>query len=128
MPARTTAKTSAKTSAKKTSGNRIKMKLKKGDRVRVMTGKHRGAEGKVVEVDAVKNRVTIENVNVVKKAQKPTQQNPKGGFSEREASVHASNVRLLDPQTNAPSRVAYKRLDNGRKVRVSVKSGAQLES
>lgn len=116
----------ARTNAKNP-GKRVKMKLKKGDQVRVMTGKHRGAEGKIIDVDSARNRVTVENVGVVKKAQRPTQQNPKGGFSEREASLHASNVRLLDPQTQAPSRVAYKLLEDGRKVRVSVKSGAQLD-
>jgi large subunit ribosomal protein L24 len=104
------------------------MKLKKGDVVRVMTGKNRGAEGKIVEVDARRNRVTIENVNVVKRTLRPTQKNPKGGFSEREASIHASNVRLLDPQTGEPTRVGYTVLENGQKMRVSAKSGAALDA
>ncbi len=107
---------------------RVKMKLKKGDLVRVMTGKHRGAEGKIVEVDAKRNRVTVENINIVKKAERPTQKNPKGGFSEREASIHASNVRLLDPRTGEVTRVGYKTLESGQKVRVSAKSGAVIDA
>ncbi len=106
---------------------KVKMRLKRGDVVRVMTGKHRGAQGKIVEVIADKNRVVVENANVVKKAERPTQKNPKGGFSEREASIHASNVRLLDPQSGEPTRIGYKILEDGRKVRISVKSGAQLD-
>jgi large subunit ribosomal protein L24 len=107
---------------------RVKMKLKKGDVVRVMMGKNRGAEGKIVEVDAQRNRVTIENVNVVKKTLRPTQKNPKGGFSEREASIHASNVRLLDPTTGEPTRIGYTVLENGQKVRVSKSSGALIDA
>lgn len=101
--------------------------VKKGDRVRVMAGKHRGAEGKVKAVFPETERVIVENVNMIKKTQRPTQRNPRGGFQEREAPIHVSNVRILDPQTGEPTRVGYKRLASGRKVRVSVKSGAQLD-
>ncbi len=101
-----------------------KLHLKKGDTVRVISGGHRGKEGKILEVNAEKNRVIIENVNVIKKTQKPTQANPKGGFIEREAAIHASNVQLLDPKTNKPTRV-YARLEGGQKVRVA-KSGTRL--
>ncbi len=101
-----------------------KLHLKKGDTVRVVSGGHKGKEGKILDVNAEANRVIIENVNVIKKAQKPTQANPKGGFVEREASIHASNVQLLDPKTNKPTRV-YARLEGDQKVRVA-KSGARL--
>lgn len=101
-----------------------KLHLKKGDTVRVISGGHRGKEGKILSVNAEANRVIVENVNVIKKTQKPTQQNPRGGFVEREAPIHVSNVQLLDPKTNKPSRI-YARLEGGQKVRVA-KSGARL--
>lgn len=103
-----------------------KIKLRRGDRVRVIAGKFKGAEGKIMSVDPERGRVIVENVNVIKKAQRPTQENPRGGFSEREAGIHVSNVQLLDPQTGALTRVGSK-LEKGRKVRVSRKSGAQLD-
>jgi large subunit ribosomal protein L24 len=101
-----------------------KLHVKKGDTVRVVSGGHKGKEGKVLDVNAETGRVIIENVNVIKKAQKPTQQNPKGGFIEREAPIHASNVQLLDPKTNKPTRT-YARIENNQKYRVA-KSGARL--
>ena len=105
---------------------RTKSKLKRGDRVRVTSGKHKGLEGRILEVMPVKNRVVIENINVIRKAQRPTQDNPRGGFSEREAPIHVSNVRILDPKTGEPSRVGTRVVD-GERVRVSVKSGARLD-
>jgi large subunit ribosomal protein L24 len=101
--------------------------IKKGDRVRVMTGKHRGAEGKIKAVFPEDDRVIVENVNMIKKTLRPTQKNPRGGFQEREAPIHVSKVRILDPQSGEPTRIGYKRLESGRKVRVSVKSGASLD-
>jgi large subunit ribosomal protein L24 len=103
---------------------RKKLHVKKGDTVRVISGGHRGKEGKILDVNAETNRVIVENVNVIKKTQKPTQANPKGGFIEREAAIHASNVQLLDPKTNKPTRT-YARLENGQKFRFA-KSGARL--
>ena len=105
---------------------RTKSKLKRGDRVRVTSGKHKGLEGRILEVMPVKNRVVVENINVIRKAQRPTQDNPRGGFSEREAPIHVSNVRILDPKTGEPSRVGTRVVD-GERVRVSVKSGARLD-
>jgi large subunit ribosomal protein L24 len=101
-----------------------KLHVKKGDTVRVVSGGHKGKEGKILDVNAETSRVIVENVNVMKKAQKPTQQNPKGGFIEREAPIHASNVQLLDPKTNKPTRT-YARIENNQKYRVA-KSGARL--
>jgi large subunit ribosomal protein L24 len=105
----------------------VRLRLKKGDQVRVMSGKHRGAEGEVLRVNHETGRVLIKNVNVIKKAQKPTQENPRGGFKEQEAPIHASNVSVLDPKTNQPTRIGSKVLPDGRKVRVSVKSGTVLD-
>ncbi len=104
-----------------------KLRLKRGDTVRVMSGKHRGAEGEVLQVMHDKQRVLVKNVNIIKKAQKPTQQNPRGGFKEQEAALHASNVRLVDPTTGEPTRVRSGLNAEGRKVRISVKSGAVLD-
>ncbi len=104
---------------------RTRIRLRNGDRVRVMTGKNRGVEGEVIAVMPEKNRVVVKGVNITKKARKPTQENPRGGFDEREASIHASNVRLLDPKTGSPTRIGVA-FDGDRKVRVSRKSGARL--
>lgn len=103
-----------------------KLRFKKGDSVRVISGKHRGAEGEILRVEHDRNRVFIKNVAVVKKAQRPTQDNPRGGFKEQEAPIHASNVRLLDPKTNQPTRIRSQVIE-GRKVRVAVKSGSVLD-
>jgi large subunit ribosomal protein L24 len=104
-----------------------KSRLRKGDQVRVASGKHRGLEGEIIRIDHAKDRVYVKNVNVIKKAQKPTQENPRGGFKEQEAPIHASNVRLLDPKTNQPTRIRYETTPEGRKVRVAVKSGTVLD-
>jgi large subunit ribosomal protein L24 len=106
--------------------SKSKMKLRQGDQVRVISGSHRGSEGKILRVSPESNRVIIENVNIIKKAQRPTQENPRGGYVEREASINASNVQILDPQTGEPTRVAY-RLEETGKVRVSAKTGAGLD-
>ncbi len=105
---------------------RAKLKLRQGDQVRVVSGAHRGSEGKIMVVMPEKNRVIIENVNVIKKAQRPTQENPRGGYVEHEAAINASNVQILDPQTGEPTRIAYK-IETTGKVRVSAKTGAQLD-
>lgn len=104
-----------------------KLRLKRGDTVRVMSGKHRGAEGEVLQVLHEKQRVVVKNVNLVKKAQKPTQENPRGGFKEHEAALHASNVRIVDPSTGEPTRIRSGVDADGRKVRIAVKSGAVLD-
>jgi large subunit ribosomal protein L24 len=104
-----------------------KLRLKKGDTVRVMSGKHRGAEGEVLQVNHDTQRVLIKNVNVIKKAQRPTQENPSGGFKEQEAPIHVSNVRLLDPSTGNPTRIGVTVNDEGRKVRVARASGTVLD-
>ena len=106
--------------------SRGKMKLRQGDQVRVVTGKDRGAEGKIMAVFPETNRLIVENVNIIKKTQRPTQDNPRGGVIEREAPIHASNVQILDPQTGDISRIAYKIQDTG-KVRMSTKSSTVLD-
>jgi large subunit ribosomal protein L24 len=103
-----------------------KMRLKQGDKVRVISGSHKGSEGKIMAVFNETNRVIVESVNIIKKTQKPTQDNPRGGYIEREAAIHASNVQMLDPQTDKPIRIAYKQEETG-KIRVSAKTGTRLD-
>lgn len=101
------------------------MFLKTGDKVRVIAGKDKGQEGTVKKTLASENRVIVEGVNVVKKHQKPSNVNPNGGIIDQEAPINASNVMLLDPSTNEPTRVGYQVVD-GKKVRVAKKSGQQI--
>ena len=103
-----------------------KLKLKVGDQVRVTAGKNKGAEGEIVDVQPDRNRVVVKDVNVARKALRPTQENPKGGFSDREMPIHASNVQILDPQNGEPTRIGY-RFEDGEKVRVSKKTGTKLD-
>ena len=104
---------------------KIRTRLRTGDQVRVISGKNRGAEGEIIAVLGEKNRVVVKGVNLIKKTRKPTQDNPRGGFDEREASIHASNVQLLDPKTGAPTRLGIV-FDGERKIRVSRKSDTRI--
>jgi large subunit ribosomal protein L24 len=101
------------------------MHVKVGDTVKVLRGKDRGTQGKVLKVLPKAGEVLVERVNIVKKAVKPTEANRQGGFSEFEAPIHASKVMLVDSEGKA-TRVASK-VVNGKKVRVSKKSGVTIE-
>jgi len=101
------------------------MFVKTGDKVKVIAGKDKGKEGVVVKTLAAKDRVVVEGVNIVKKHQKPNNQYPQGGIVELEAPIHVSNVQLLDPSTNEPTKIGYK-LEDGKKVRFAKKSGTTL--
>ena len=102
------------------------MLIKTGDKVRVIAGKDKGKEGNVKQIFAAQNRVIVEGINMVKKHQKPSNANPNGGVIETEAAINASNVLLIDPSTNEPTRVGYKFVD-GKKVRVAKKSGKTID-
>ncbi len=102
-------------------------RLKTGDEVKVISGKHKGQSGTILSVDRKKNRVFISKVNVIRKALRPTQDNPQGGYREQEASINASNVMIIDPKTGEPTRIGMQFLEDGRKVRISRKSGARLD-
>ncbi len=104
----------------------VKTRLKKGDRVRVIAGKYKGLEGDVIGFDREAGRIYVENVNMIKKAQRPTQENPRGGFREQEAAIAISNVQLLDPQSGEPTRIGFQTGEDGKKVRVARKSGVVL--
>lgn len=103
------------------------MHVKKDDTVIVITGKDKGKKGRIIASYPAKNRVLVEGVNMVKKHAKPSQANPQGGILNQEAAIHVSNVMPVDPKTGEPTRVGYKTLDNGKKVRIAKKSGEALD-
>jgi large subunit ribosomal protein L24 len=103
----------------------MKLQIRKGDRVRVLRGNERGKEGTVLRVDREKNRVIVEGVNYRKRHRKPSATDPEGGITTFEASIHASNVMLLDPASDEPTRVRSQMGAEGRE-RVAVKSGRTL--
>ncbi|MCC6395472.1 MAG: 50S ribosomal protein L24 [Bacteroidetes bacterium] len=84
------------------------MKIRKNDAVMVIAGNARGKTGKVLKVYPEKQRIIVEGVNIMKRHTKPSQKNPQGGIVQREAPIHASNVMLLDPKENRPTRVGTK--------------------
>lgn len=102
------------------------MLIKVDDMVYVTTGNDAGARGKVLKVDRKKRRVTVEGVARVFKHVKPSQKNPQGGRLQKEMPVDASNLMLIDPKTNEPTRVGVRILDDGSKERFSKKSGASM--
>ena len=104
------------------------MKIKKGDNVEVVTGKDAGKRGRVLRVDRDRDRVVVEGVAMIKRHTRPNPQKKiQGGIVEREAAIHASNVMVISPDSGRPTRVGYKILDDGRKVRVSKVDGAILD-
>jgi large subunit ribosomal protein L24 len=104
----------------------MSLRIRKGDEVVVVCGKDAGKRGKVLFVDTKKNRVKVEKLNLIKKHVKPSQKNPQGGIVEKEGTVHISNVRLWDPKSQKPCRTKIQVLDDGRKARVSTKTGETL--
>ena len=103
-------------------------RIKKGDRVIVTTGRDKGRQGTVIRVTD-EEHVVIENVNMVKKHQKPNpQRNTQGGIVQKEAPLHVSNVALYNPLTKKGDRVGYKKLDDGRKVRVFKSNGEVVDA
>jgi large subunit ribosomal protein L24 len=104
------------------------MKIKKNDRVMVISGRDKGKSGRVIEVLKTKNKVIVEGVGIIKKATRPNRQaGIAGGIVEKEAAIQASNVMLIDPGTGKPTRVGYQVLSDGKKVRISRKTGAVID-
>lgn len=103
-----------------------KMNIKKGDKVKVLCGKDRGAEGIVIASKPSVQRVVVEGVNMMKKAMRPTQNNPEGGISTMEAPIHVSNVQLICPACKQATRVSIKRED-GKKIRICKKCGKVID-
>ena len=102
------------------------MYLKVGDKVVVKTGSDKGKEGKIINVDRARNRVTVEGVHIVKKHQKGNGQES-GGIIEVEASIDASNVAIIDPKTKKGTRIGHTIDKNGKKIRISKKSNEKLD-
>ncbi|MCX4084268.1 50S ribosomal protein L24 [Rickettsia hoogstraalii] len=104
----------------------IKLKVKKGDEVVVITGKHKGKKGKILKVFPEDSKVIVSGVNLVKKHTKPNQMS-EGGIITKELPIHISNIAHIDPKTGNPTKVAFKFLEDGSKVRVAKKSGEIID-
>jgi large subunit ribosomal protein L24 len=103
-------------------------KIRKGDRVQVLAGKDKGRQGEVIRVMPAEGRAIVQGVNLVKKHQKPLGLGRPGGIREVEAPIHLSNLALVDPKSGKPTRVGFKVLEDGRKVRVAKKSGEVIDA
>jgi len=104
----------------------IKLHIKKGDMVYVLSGEDRGHTGRVLSVDRKNQRAIVEGANIVTKATKPTAQYPQGGLVKKEAPIHISNLNLIDPKSGKPTRIALKRVD-GKCIRIAKKSGQEIK-
>ncbi len=102
-------------------------RIRKGDRVVVTTGDDKGKRGEVLSVQPTEQRAVVQGVNVAKHHTKPRGMGQPGGIVEREATIHLSNLMLVDPKTDKPTRVGFRVLDDGRKVRVARGSGDVIE-
>jgi len=102
------------------------MKIRKGDRVKVIAGGSKGKVGDVLRVLPSEDRVVISGVNMIKRHTKPSRTN-EGGIVEREAAIHVSNVAVLDPKSDKPTKVGFKFLEDGRKVRIARASGETID-
>ena len=102
-------------------------RIRKGDRVVVITGSDRGKRGDVLRVMPKENRAVVQGVNVAKRHTKATGVGQPGGIVEREATIHLSNIALIDPKTDKPTRVSFRVLENGTKARVARATGNVIE-
>lgn len=104
-----------------------KLKIKKGDTVYVLSGEDRGRQGRVLEVLPKKERAIVEGINIVSKSAKPSAKHPQGGIIKMEAPLHISNLSLIDPKSGKPTRVGFRKDENGNTVRYSKKSGEEIK-
>jgi large subunit ribosomal protein L24 len=104
----------------------IKLKIKKGDNVMVISGRDKGRTGEVLRVFPTEGRVIVQGVNIAKRHTKPRMREP-GGILEKELALHISNVAHVDPASGKPTRIGYKILSDGRKVRVARRSGEVID-
>jgi large subunit ribosomal protein L24 len=109
-----------------TSKDKMTKKIRKGDNVVVLTGRDKGKTGDILRVMRDDQRVIVQGINIVKRHTAPSQNNP-GGIDEKEASIHVSNVSLVDPDSGKPTKVGFKVLEDGRKVRVARGSGEMID-
>ncbi len=103
-----------------------KFRIRRGDEVVVRTGRDRGRTGEVIRVDRERSRVVVRGVNIARRHMRPSPANP-GGIVERELPIHVSNVALRDPSDGRPTKVGYRRMEDGRKVRTAKRSGDLLD-
>ena len=103
-------------------------KIRKGDRVQVLTGKDKGRQGEVIRVMPDAGRALVQGINLVKKHEKPQGMGRPGGIQEKEAGIHLSNLALIDPKSGKATRVGFKVLEDGKKVRVAKASGEVLDA
>ena len=103
-----------------------KLHIKKGDMVIVNSGEDKGKTGKVLQVIVEKDRAIVEGVNMVSKSTKPSAKNPQGGIVKQEASIHVSNLNLIDPKSGKATRIGRKFNADGKKVRYAKKSGEEI--
>ena len=103
-------------------------KIRKGDRVQVLAGKDKGRQGEVIKVMPTEGRALVQGVNMVKRHEKPQGMGRPGGIQEKEAGIHLSNLALLDPKSGKPTRVGFKVLEDGKKVRVAKASGEVIDA
>jgi large subunit ribosomal protein L24 len=103
-----------------------KMKIKKGDNVVVISGRDKGKSGEVLRVLPTERRLIVQGVHVARRHTKPRMGDP-GGIVDKELTIHASNVAHVDPQSGKPTRIGYRNLDDGRKVRVARRSGEVID-
>lgn len=97
------------------------LEIKKNDTVMVITGNEKGKRGRVLDVYPKKGRLLVEKLNIIKKHMKPSKKYSQGGIIEKEASIHRSNVIIVCPKCDKPSRIGHKMLENGRKIRICKK-------
>ncbi len=102
---------------------RKKLHVRSGDQVQILTGNYKGARGQVLRTIPAKNQVVVDGVNLRKRHQAPSQENPEGGIITFEAAIHVSNVMLVDPSVDEPSRFRTRIDDDGTKERIAVRSG-----
>lgn len=105
-----------------------KIRIKKDDKVKVLTGKDKGKIGKVLKVVKKTNRVVVENINVVKVHQRPSQANPQGGIVDKNMPIHISNLMLMCNSCVKPTRIGMKQLEDGKRVRICKKCDQQIDS
>ena len=103
------------------------MRIKKGDTVVVIAGKDKGKKGKVLQVLPKKNKIIVEGINIITKHQRPDRQLQQGGIINQEAAIDVSNVMFWDKKAGQGVRTGYKFLDNGEKVRMSKKTGEEID-
>jgi large subunit ribosomal protein L24 len=112
---------------KKKQAQPAKIKLRKGDLVKVIAGDSKGSQGKILEVILADGRAIVEGANLVSKHTKPNAASPNGGIIKKEAAIHISNLMLVDPKTGKPTRVGRKRNDAGKLVRIAKTTGEEIK-